>query len=111
MAASSSSYAETGSTSKARRPVCTTSRRSARDAEPIPSPRRFDRAEGSSLLSENPAMTCSTVDTRPALRLFQSDWDADGVTTAHLPTALAHDLLVARGWQIDGHAGHQWVAP
>lgn len=48
--------------------------------------------------------------------IYRGDWDADGTTSLYLPTAIAEQLLRARGWQrlYSGHIDPQpagWRSP
>lgn len=60
-------------------------------------------------MPNQPQLTTSALALTHAHRVFQGDWDTDGVTTTHLPTAVAEDLLAARGWT--HQADSSWQAP
>jgi hypothetical protein len=42
---------------------------------------------------------------------FQTDWDADGVTSVYLPTKFAQDLLIEKGWTCRSWAAREWHGP
>ena len=51
--------------------------------------------------------TNTETQTHDALGIMQSDWDCDGAVSVHLPSHVARQLLVQRGWtpEVDGDSG------
>lgn len=48
-------------------------------------------------------------DLNAARRLFRTDWDENGSTAVHLPSAIASQLLEARDWTRQSNG--RWNAP